>query len=208
MKEEKNMKGISRRRFIKGVGTGIVGSYVMLPTMKDSEAKITKSPKDEVLESVRTETLETTINGRKVKSKVEPRTTLADFLRDYLELTGTKVVCNHGECGGCSVILDGRAVYSCMLLALDANGKEVITIEGLMSGENLHPLQQAFIEHDGLQCGFCTPGQIMAAYALLKKFPNPTDEQIMTGMSGNLCRCAAYPNIIKSVRGAAKKMNS
>ncbi|MCF8243455.1 MAG: (2Fe-2S)-binding protein [Melioribacteraceae bacterium] len=176
--------------------------------MKDSEAKITKSPKDEVLESVRTETLETTINGRKVKSKVEPRTTLADFLRDYLELTGTKVVCNHGECGGCSVILDGRAVYSCMLLALDANGKEVITIEGLMSGENLHPLQQAFIEHDGLQCGFCTPGQIMAAYALLKKFPNPTDEQIMTGMSGNLCRCAAYPNIIKSVRGAAKKMNS
>jgi len=148
------------------------------------------------------------VNGKPVRVLVEPRTTLAELLRGHLRLTGTKVVCNHGECGACTVLLDGKAVYSCHMLALDAAGKEVVTIEGLMDGENLHPLQTAFIEEDGLQCGFCTPGQVMAAYALLMKHPKPTVEQVKEGMSGNLCRCAAYPNIVKSVMAAAKKMRA
>lgn len=128
---------------------------------------------------------------------------MVQVLREKLNLTGTKVVCNQGECGGCTVLLNGKSVYSCHILALDTNGKEVITIEGLMHGEKLHLVQQAFVEHDGLQCGFCTPGQVMAAQALLIKHPEPTEEEITEGMSGNLCRCAAYPNILKSVKAAA-----
>jgi aerobic-type carbon monoxide dehydrogenase small subunit (CoxS/CutS family) len=135
---------------------------------------------------------------------VEPRTTLAELLRNRLKLTGTKIVCNQGECGGCTVLMNGKAVYSCHMLALDAAGKEITTIEGLMSGEKLHPIQQAFIDHDGLQCGFCTPGQIMAAEEILIKNSKPSKEEILDGMSGNLCRCAAYPNILKSVVAAAE----
>jgi len=151
------------------------------------------------------EPLTLNVNGKPVRVLVEPRTTLAELLRDRLDLTGTKVVCNQGECGSCTVLLNGEAVYSCHILALDAAGKEVTTVEGLMEGEKLHPLQEAFIEHDGLQCGFCTPGQIMAARALLLKHPRPTVEQVKEGMAGNLCRCSAYPNIIDSVLAAAKK---
>ena len=144
------------------------------------------------------------VNGKKVSVLIEPRTTLAELLRDRLKLTGTKVVCNQGECGGCTVLMDGKAVYSCHLLAMDTAGKDIITIEGLMSGEKLHPVQEAFIKHDGLQCGFCTPGQIMAAEAVLLKNPKPSREEILEGMSGNLCRCSAYPNILKSVIAAAE----
>ena len=113
-------------------------------------------------------------------------------------------MCNHGECGACTVLLDGKAVYSCHLLALDAAGKEVVTIEGLMDGEKLHPIQEVFIEHDGLQCGFCTPGQIMSAQAIILENPSPGRKEIIKGMSGNLCRCAAYPNILKSAIAAAE----
>ncbi|MFC2136494.1 (2Fe-2S)-binding protein [Bacteroidota bacterium] len=146
------------------------------------------------------------VNGKNLRLMIQPETTLVEILRDKLQLTGTKISCNNGECGGCTVLLDGNAVYSCHMLALDAAGKEVITIEGLMNGEELHPLQQAFIDEDGLQCGFCTPGQIMAAYALLLNNPAPTKDEITEAMSGNLCKCAAYPNIIKSVQKAAVKM--
>ncbi|OGU55383.1 MAG: 2Fe-2S ferredoxin [Ignavibacteria bacterium RBG_13_36_8] len=154
----------------------------------------------------RKEVVKLKVNGKNVRALVEPETTLAELLRDKLKLTGAKVSCNNGECGGCTVVLDGKAVYSCHMLALDAAGKEVITIEGLMTGEKLHPLQEAFIDEDGMQCGFCTPGQIMVAYALLVNNPNPTREEIIEGMAGNICRCAAYPNIIKSVQTTAAKM--
>ena len=127
------------------------------------------------------------------------------MLRDNLSLTGTKIVCNHGECGACTVLMNQKAVYSCHILAMDATGKEIITIEGLMDGENLHPVQQAFVDHDGLQCGFCTPGQIMSAQAILLENPNPDRQHIIKGMSGNLCRCAAYPNILKSAIAAAEQ---
>jgi xanthine dehydrogenase YagT iron-sulfur-binding subunit len=134
-----------------------------------------------------------------------PETTLVEVLRDHLNLTGTKVTCNQGECGACTVLMDGKPVYSCHLLAVDAEGTEITTIEGLMDGEKLHPIQEAFIEHDGLQCGFCTPGQIMAAQGILNKKGNPTRDDILEGMSGNLCRCAAYPNILASAVAAAEK---
>lgn len=193
---------MTRRKFLKGVGSGVVGSTVLLqtlPSLPDAETAMRQPQHDGKV------VLAFTINGRAVQLLIEPRMTLAEVIRDQLQLTGTKVVCNQGECGGCTVLLNGKAVYSCHLLALDAAGKEVTTIEGLLNGEKLHPLQEAFIEHDGFQCGFCTPGQIMAAHALLQKHPHPTREQVKEGMAGNLCRCAAYPNIIESVLAAADK---
>jgi len=199
-KEDSKPKNISRRKFLERVGTGVIGGAV-LPGVLTAEEKKKPSPphQGKVLLSLR-------VNGKAVGILVEPRTTLVQVLRDHLNLTGTKVTCNHGECGSCTVLLNGKAVYSCHMLALDAAGKEVITIEGLLTGEKLHPLQEAFIEQDGFQCGFCTPGQIMAAYALLLKHPRPTVEQVKKGMAGNLCKCSAYPNIVKSVMAAAEKI--
>jgi aerobic-type carbon monoxide dehydrogenase small subunit (CoxS/CutS family) len=198
-KEDSEPKNISRRKFLKGVGTGVIGGAV-LPGVLAAEEKKEPSPRHEgkVLLSLK-------VNSKAVRVLVEPRTTLAQLLRDQLNLTGTKIACNHGECGTCTVLLNKKAVYSCHILALDAADKEVITIEGLLTGEKLHPIQEAFIEQDGLQCGFCTPGQIMAAYALLLKHPKPTTEQVLEGMAGNLCKCSAYPNIVKSVMAAAEK---
>ncbi len=203
MDEKSKSNNISRRNFIGKVGTGVVGSYVAAPLVKKLPKKIAEELKDD---DGRKEVVKLKVNGKNVRALVEPETTLAELLRDKLKLTGAKVSCNNGECGGCTVVLDGKAVYSCHMLALDAAGKEVITIEGLMTGEKLHPLQEAFIDEDGMQCGFCTPGQIMVAYALLVNNPNPTREEIIEGMAGNICRCAAYPNIIKSVQTTAAKM--
>lgn len=201
-KEDSEPKNISRRKFIKGVGTGVIGSAVLPGVLTPEQGEKTPQPHEgKVLLSLK-------VNGRAVRALVEPRTTLAQLLRDQLNLTGTKVTCNQGECGACTVLLEGKAIYSCHILALDAAGKEVITIEGLMKGEELHPLQEAFIEHDGLQCGFCTPGQIMAAMGLLLKNPQPTTEQVKEGMAGNLCRCSTYPNIVKSVLAAAEKIGA
>jgi len=203
MKDDSKPRKFTRRNFIKGVGTGVVGSYAIVPGLEVISKKIVK----ETVEEGKGKTLlSLKINGKKISTKVEPRTTLAELIRDKLNLTGTKLVCNHGECGACTVLLDGKAVYSCHILALDADGKEVTTIEGLLTGEKLNPVQEAFIEHDGIQCGFCTPGQIMSAQAILNKNPKPTKEQILDGMSGNICRCSAYPNIIKSVVAAAGKL--
>ena len=203
MCDNSKSNNISRRNFLGKVGTGVVGSYAVLPAMKKLPKKISEELQNQ---SERLEVLKLKVNGKDYKILIEPETTLVELLRDKLELTGTKVSCNNGECGGCTVLLDGRAVYSCHMLALDAAGKDVITIEGLMNGEELHPLQQAFIDEDGLQCGFCTPGQIMAAYALLLKNPDSSKDEIAEAMSGNLCKCAAYPNIIKSVQTAAVRM--
>jgi len=200
MSKKSGPGGISRRKFMKGLGSGVVGSTVLIQSLP----AITQDAKPKLHEG--RVLLALTVNGNPVRLLIEPSTTLAEVLRDRLQLTGTKIVCNHGECGACTVLLDGKAVYSCHLLALDAGGKQVTTIEGLMDGEKLHPIQDAFIEHDGYQCGFCTPGQVIAAQALLQKNPNPTKDQVVEGMSGNLCRCAAYPNIIDSVLAAAEKV--
>ena len=202
MSDKAKPKAFSRRGFIKGIGSGVVGGYMVVSALP----KISRNIIDEIeKEGTNKEPLSLKINGKKVNILVEPRTTLAEVLRNRYKLTGTKIICNQGECGGCTVLMNGRAVFSCHLLALDAAGTEITTIEGLMSGAKLHPIQQAFAEHDGLQCGFCTPGQIMAAQAILIKNPKPSKEEILDGMSGNLCRCGAYPNILKSVIAAAEK---
>ncbi len=142
------------------------------------------------------------VNGRTHTLALEPRTSLLDALREHLGLTGTKKGCNQGACGACTVHLDGRRVNACLILAVMAEGRMVTTIEGLAEGEQLHPLQQAFIGCDGLQCGFCTPGQIMSAAALLREGHAGSDEQIRAWMSGNLCRCGAYPNIVSAISAA------
>ena len=144
------------------------------------------------------------VNGRRQALEVEPRRTLLEALRIDLGLTGTKVACNMGNCGACTVVVDGAAVYSCLTLALDCAGKSITTVEGLSQDGGLHPLQQAFVQHDALQCGFCTPGQIMAAHALLQRNPHPTEVEVIAEMSGNLCRCGAYRGIVKAVLAAAQ----
>ena len=148
------------------------------------------------------------VNGRDVQVSIEPRRTLLSVLREELGLTGAKHGCGRGTCGACTVIVDGETVYSCLTLAIDCEGREIRTVEGLGLGETphaLHPVQQAFIEHDGYQCGFCTPGQVMSAVSLLEHNPDPTEDEIRYGMSGNLCRCGAYPNIVRAVQAAAEE---
>ena len=144
-----------------------------------------------------------TVNGRRYQEEVEPRLLLADFLRDVLALTGTHVGCDTSGCGACTIIVNGKAVKSCTLLAVQADGADVTTIEGLASNGELHPLQQGFHEEHGLQCGFCTPGMIMAAWQLLERNPDPSDAEIRHALEGNFCRCTGYENIVKSVRAAA-----
>ncbi|MGB5894440.1 MAG: (2Fe-2S)-binding protein [Ignavibacteriaceae bacterium] len=201
MKDKSKPNEFTRRKFIKGVSTGLAASYAYSPGI----AKITKKIEKETEDFIEgKQLLALTVNDSPVKLMIRPETTLVELIRDHLELTGTKIGCNQGECGSCTVVVNGKAVYSCHILALDVAGKNVVTVEGLMKGEELHPIQEAFIEHDGLQCGYCTPGQIMAAQALLMINPKPGKEEIIEGMSGNICRCAAYPNIIKSVVAAAE----
>lgn len=147
-----------------------------------------------------------TVNGQLQEAAVQPRMTLADFLRDHLHLTGTHLGCEHGVCGACTVLVDGVAVRSCLMFAIQADGCEITTVEGLGTGKKLHPLQQAFWEEHGLQCGYCTPGMLMVAYELLAKNPSPTEEDAREAISGNLCRCTGYQNIVKSIMAAAEKM--
>jgi aerobic-type carbon monoxide dehydrogenase small subunit (CoxS/CutS family) len=144
------------------------------------------------------------VNGVERRVEVEPRTTLAQALRAELNLTGTKVVCDRGSCSACTVWLDGTPVCACMTFALDAAGRAVTTIEGLARGDALHPVQEAFIEHDALQCGFCTPGMIMSCAALLQRTPSPTLEDVRAATSGNLCRCGTYPKVFEATLAAAK----
>ncbi|MCR4429175.1 MAG: (2Fe-2S)-binding protein [Caldiserica bacterium] len=146
------------------------------------------------------------VNGGDYVLEVFPNKRLLDILRDDLGLTGTKEGCGIGECGACTVLLDGEAVNSCLVLAPQADGKEVLTVEGLGDGKNLHPLQKAFIEHFAFQCGFCTPGMLMAALSLISKNPQPTEEEIRKGLSGVLCRCTGYLPIIEAVKKAAEEM--
>ncbi len=148
-----------------------------------------------------------TLNGKTIEALVEPRTLLIHFLRDDLRLTGPHIGCETTHCGACTVDLDGKSVKSCTVFAVQADGAEVLTIEGMAQADgSLHPLQQAFREHHGLQCGFCTPGMITRAYRFLKENPNPTEDEIRMGISGNLCRCTGYQNIVKAIQAAAAEM--
>ncbi len=149
-----------------------------------------------------------TVNGKQYDKMVEPRMLLVYFLREELALTGTHIGCDTSSCGACTIHLDGKALKSCTMLAVQANGKSVTTIEGMANGENLHPLQEGFHMEHGLQCGFCTPGMIMCAADILKNNPNPTEEEIRHGLEGNFCRCTGYHNIVKSIQYAANKMAS
>ena len=146
-----------------------------------------------------------TVNGTATESDVEPRTLLVHYLREHLELTGTNVGCDTSSCGACTIHLNGEAVKSCTILAVQADGTSVKTIEGMSTNGEMHPMQQAFMENHGLQCGYCTPGMVMAAVGLLNENPNPTEDEVRFGLEGNLCRCTGYHNIVKSVLAAAKK---
>jgi carbon-monoxide dehydrogenase small subunit len=148
------------------------------------------------------------LNGRKHEIRVEPRRTLADAIRDDCGLTGTHLGCEHGVCGACTVVVEGEPVRSCLMFAIQAVGKPIRTVEGLADGDTLHPLQRAFIEHHGLQCGFCTPGFLMLATAVLERDPDIGDEELLDLLSSNLCRCTGYQNIIKAVRAAAAEMRN
>ena len=148
------------------------------------------------------------VNGTQYTNEVEPRLLLAQYLREVLDLTGTHVGCDTTSCGACTVLLNGAAVKSCNLFAVQANGGQITTIEGLATDGQLHPLQEGFWEEHGLQCGFCTPGMIIAAYDLLQRNPNPSEQEIRHGLAGNLCRCTGYHNIVKAVQSAANKLSS
>jgi xanthine dehydrogenase YagT iron-sulfur-binding subunit len=192
-------RGMTRRSFIKGVGVGAAAAAAAsgaLSTLGDAEAKEVKP------EEMQKVTLK--VNGHLHRLLVEPRWSLLFVLREKMGLTGTKVGCERGECGACTVLINGVPRYACMTLALEAEGEEVTTVEGLMQGEELGPLQQAFLEHDAFQCGYCTPGQIMAAEGLLRAGGPLTVGEIRRGMSGNLCRCGAYAHIFQAVESAAK----
>jgi carbon-monoxide dehydrogenase small subunit len=146
------------------------------------------------------------VNGIKYTVDVKPQRTLVEVLRETLGLTGTKKSCNEGECGACTVLMDGKPVASCLVLGIDAQGKEILTIEGLSEAEKLHPIQEAFLRHGGIQCGFCTPGMVMSAKAFLDEHPKPTQTEVRQAISGNLCRCTGYQQIVDSIMAASNMM--
>lgn len=202
--DEQSQQGISRRGFLKGVGvgSGVLSAGILGPLLPEAEA-LPQAPSVKVL-GPSAVPIELTVNGRQRSLKLEPRVTLLEALREGLDLTGAKRVCDRANCGACTVILEGRAVYSCTVLAIEAQGKKIETVEGLAPGDQLHPVQAAFVEHDAQQCGFCTPGFVMAAKAFLDNHPNPTPEQIRLGLGGNLCRCGTYAGVRKAVMEAAE----
>lgn len=190
-------KGLSRRAFLESVGVGAAGAALAGAAAPAAAAAVVQE------EGLTPVTLR--INGRAHRVLVEPRFTLLDVLRERLGLTGTKLGCGRGECGACTVLLDGTPRYACLTLAVEAEGQEVTTVEGVMRGEALGPVQAAFVEEDAFQCGYCTPGQVMAAEGLLRRQPHPGPEEIREGMSGNLCRCGAYKHIFAAVHRAAEQ---
>ncbi len=196
-------KGISRRGFLRGAGLSTAGSVLLTSEVfafEYEEEKGTELGPD-------ASTIQMKVNGRIWSLSVEPRTTLASALRDHLELTGTKVVCDRGSCSACTVYVDGKPVNSCMMSVFDVGDKEVTTIEGIAKNGKLHPVQEAFIEHDASQCGYCTPGMVMSCAHLLDHNSNPTLEDVKDATRGNLCRCGTYPHVFKATLDAAKKLS-
>ena len=197
-------KDVSRRDFFKTVGVGSIATAVVAGVAASAEAAAGQTP-GSIGPGEAPITL--TINGRRYQLQVEPRVTLLDAMRTRLDITGPKRVCDRGACGACTVIIDGRTYYSCSMLAVEAQGKNIRTVDGLSQGSALHPVQQAFCDHDGLMCGFCTPGFVMSTVALLEKTPNPTAEQAKKALDGNLCRCGTNIGVLKatlSAKGVAR----
>ena len=189
--------GVSRRDFLK-----ISGVSAAVPLVSEVSALATADEVKELGPGKVPVTL--SVNGKKLNAQLEPRVTLLDALRDKFELTGAKRVCDRGTCGACTVLMDDKPVYSCSVLAIDAQGREITTIESLGGPGKLHPIQQAFVDHDAQQCGFCTPGFVMATKAFLERNPNPTLEEIKHGLGGNFCRCGTYAGMREAVMQAAK----
>ncbi|MGB5428090.1 (2Fe-2S)-binding protein [Eudoraea sp.] len=201
--ESKPTKGITRRSFIRGAGLSTAGSVLLTSNALAFDVKEQLAAGKEFgPEAV---TIKMKVNGIMNSISVEPRTTLASALRDHLELTGTKVVCDRGSCSACTVYLDGEPVNACMMSAFDVGNKEVTTIEGIAKNGKLHPVQQAFIEHDASQCGYCTPGMVMSCVHLVENNTNPSLEDVKNATRGNLCRCGTYPHVFKATLSAAKK---
>ena len=191
--------GVSRRGFITSVGSGAIGVAAAGALVKGAQPQA----QAETVKAGDVSTITLTVNGRRQKVLVEARWSLLYLLRDHLGLTGTKVGCERGECGACTVLIGGKARYACMTLAVEADGQDITTVEGLMTGEDLGPTQRAFTEEDAFQCGYCTPGQVMAAEGLLRANPSPNLDQIRQGMAGNICRCGTFAHIFKAVATAA-----
>jgi xanthine dehydrogenase YagT iron-sulfur-binding subunit len=188
---------VSRRDFLKTAGVGSLATAVTAATAVEAEAQAgprVVGPGDVPVSLM--------VNGKKIDLKIEPRVTLLDALRMRADLTGNKRVCDRGTCGACTMIIDGRTAYSCSTLAIEVQGKQIRTVEGLASGTALHPVQQAFCDKDGLMCGFCTPGFVMASVALLEKHPTPTPEQAHRLLDGNICRCGTFTRIMEAVTTA------
>ena len=181
----------SRRNFLKTVGVGPLAASVVAARTADAQA--VASPVGPAAVPI-----ELTINGRRHTLSVEPRVTLLDAIRDRLDLTGQKRVCDRGACGACTMLVDGRTVYACSMLAIEAQGADIRTVEGLTDGTVLHPVQEAFCEHDGLMCGFCTPGFVMATVALLETNPTPTADEARKALDGNICRCGTYKGVLEA----------
>jgi xanthine dehydrogenase YagT iron-sulfur-binding subunit len=196
---------VSRRDFLKGL-SGSVAATAALMTGEEEKANAQDVPPATGTRLKGVVRVKLNINGETKTADVEPRTTLLNLLRDQLDLTGAKKVCDRASCGACTVIVDGKTVYSCSMLAVDAQGKKITTVEGLGSPEHMSPVQESFVTYDGLMCGFCTPGFVMSCTALLQHNPNPTLAQVKEGCSGNICRCGTYPRVFEAALAAAKKM--
>jgi len=191
---------VSRREFLKGAGVTGLASAVTAAGVAETEAQTgprVLGPGDVPVSLM--------VNGKRLELKIEPRVTLLDALRNRADLTGNKRVCDRGTCGACTMIVDGRTVYSCSTLAIEVQGKQIRTVDGLANGATLHPVQQAFCDVDALMCGFCTPGFVVATVALLEKHPNATPEQMRQGLDGNICRCGTFVRILEAANAAKAK---
>jgi xanthine dehydrogenase YagT iron-sulfur-binding subunit len=202
--KKKKIKAVSRRVFLQTLGGGAAGVSVASRILGKDPRPMPEGPGE--LEMFTGKTISLTVNGKKRKIPAAADDTLLFILRERLRLTGSKSVCNRGECGGCTVLLNGKPIYACHMLALQADGAEITTVEGLAAGGKLHPVQQAFIDKDAYQCGFCTPGFIMTSVALLNKTSRPSPDEIRAALSGNLCRCGNFQKIFAAVAEAAATM--
>lgn len=191
--------GVSRRDFLKMGGIGLAVPIVLGPRVVEAAGK------DVAVYGPGNAPITLTVNGKKFSTEVEPRVTLLDVLRDQFQLTGAKRVCDRGACGACTVLMDEKPVYACGVLAIEAQGKTITTVEGITQGDKLHPIQQAIVDNDGLQCGFCTPGFVVASKAMLDKYPRPTPEQVTRELSGNFCRCGSYRGLRAAIEQASRR---
>jgi xanthine dehydrogenase YagT iron-sulfur-binding subunit len=198
-KKPDELSGVSRREFLK-----ISSISVAVPLVAGPPTVLAAGQEVPVYGPGKVP-IELMINGKKSKLEVEPRVTLLDALRDTLDITGAKRVCDRGECGACTVLVDNKTSYACSMLAIEAQGKQITTVESLMEGSKLHPIQQAFVDHDASQCGFCTPGFVVACKAFLDKHPHPSADDLRRGLSGNLCRCGTYAGIREVIAQAARR---